>query len=88
MTVKELIEQLKQCDPNDIVILSSDAEGNNHSPLDEVSEARYVPDSTWSGDVVLRQKKLTGALKSLGYQEEDIYQGDDAVNCIVLHPVN
>jgi hypothetical protein len=33
------------------VILSSDSEGNNYSPLAQISEETYAADSTWSGEL-------------------------------------
>jgi hypothetical protein len=50
MTVKELIKQLKDYPQDSVVVMSSDGEGNSKSPLAELDDAVYVPDSTWSGD--------------------------------------
>jgi len=50
MTVDELRRQLAELDGSMLVVQSSDGEGNNYSPLAEVStSAIYVPDSTWGG---------------------------------------
>ncbi len=52
MKVKELKEYIKNLPDDMEVILQKDSEGNGYSPLSVVdSEARYVPDSTWSGNV-------------------------------------
>ena len=34
MTVADLIRRLQQCEPNALVVLASDAEGNDFAPLD------------------------------------------------------
>lgn len=50
MKVKDLIEILKRCDPEQSVIMSRDAEGNRYSPLSEaVDGMKYWPENTWSG---------------------------------------
>ena len=51
MTVQELIERLSQYPMDHIVVLSEDAEGNGFSPLADMSEEEYIPDSTYSGDL-------------------------------------
>lgn len=38
MKVKELIEKLQQCNPEDVVILSKDEEGNGFYVLDKVED--------------------------------------------------
>ena len=84
MTVKELIETLSKCDPERVVVMSKDGEGNNFSPLADYSEGAYVPECTWAGQVML--EKLTAADRKAGYSEEDV-----AVNgqpCVCLWPTN
>lgn len=50
MKVSELIALLKDFDQDQLVVISSDAEGNNFSPLSEAgNDYQYVADSTWSG---------------------------------------
>lgn len=43
MKVKELIELLKKVNPEHEVIMASDSEGNNFSPLWGWGEAMYIP---------------------------------------------
>ena len=75
MTVKELIETLKDL-PQDLqVVMSKDGEGNNYSPLDSHSVGRYMPDSTWSGDYL-----------SIEDAEEGGFDNAEPVVC--LWPVN
>ena len=54
MKVKDLIKELKKVDPESIIVLQKDAEGNGYSPLSGIdNDAIYIPDSTWSGDMIL-----------------------------------
>lgn len=84
MTVEELIEELKQLDPKRIVVMSSDGEGNNHSPLSDLHLCAYRPDSTYSGEI--GPEKMTPELKEQGYTDEDII--DDGQPAVCLYPVN
>lgn len=86
MTVRDLIALLSPMDPNRIVVLQKDAEGNGYSPLRDGGaddNAVYVADTTWSGDV--RIQTLTPELVVAGFGEEDTGSG---VPCVVLVPVN
>ncbi len=51
MTVKELIENLKDLPTDMPVIMSKDGGGNGYSPLSALDQAWYVAESTWSGEV-------------------------------------
>jgi len=51
ITVKELIELLQKEDPERLVILSKDAEGNSYSPLTNFVQTAYVPETTWFGEL-------------------------------------
>lgn len=87
MKVKELIEKLQQCNPDDLVILAKDIEGNGYSPAGTISEDMYTPESTWSGEVSLRE--LTSEDEEQGFTSEDVGSPEDgAVNCITIYPVN
>ena len=48
MTVKELIKELKKHDPNERVMLSSDAEGNNYGDI-----GRIEPELAANGRLVV-----------------------------------
>ncbi len=50
-TVRELIDALAKLDQDRVVILQKDSEGNGYSPLGGFDSARYLPDSTYSGEV-------------------------------------
>jgi hypothetical protein len=65
MTVKELIEALSECDPNDHVILSRDSEGNGYLPVWDIEEMMYH-----DGEVYIRE--LTEDMIEKGYTEDDL----------------
>lgn len=84
MTVKELIAKLQQVEPDRIVILQKDSEGNGYSPLSGIDDnAVYQPETTWRGEV--KMQELTDELRRQGYSEEDTGDGQP---CLVLYPVN
>lgn len=85
MKVKELIKLLQKANPEAIVIIVKDGDGNSFSPLHDVDikNKTYEADSTWSGEVCF--KTLTDDLKKHGYTEEDVGDGED---CVVLNPIN
>jgi hypothetical protein len=87
MKVRELIEQLSEFPPEAIVVCSGDAEGNTYSPLSSLGVAVYVPENTWSGEVHVA-RTMTPELEADGYSEEDCYDGDDALDAVILRPVN
>lgn len=84
MTVKELIQLLQKEDPDALVVLQKDGEGNGFSPLADLWDAAYREDTTWSGGVGI--KELTDAHARGGYTEEDVLEG--AVDALILCPVN
>ena len=83
MKIKELIKLLEKEDPDRIVIMASDAEGNSYSPLSSVWTAAYKAENTWSGEVGL--EILTEEDIKRGYSEEDVLKGKKA---IVFSPTN
>jgi hypothetical protein len=50
MLVKDLIEILKDANPEAKVIVSKDAEGNNYSPLEGVEKGHYISEAAHFGD--------------------------------------
>ena len=75
MTKKELLQFLASLpiDSDDyLIVLSSDGEGNSFSPLADMDIGLYLPDNTYSGEILMG---------------EDIEPGERE-NCIVLWPVN
>lgn len=88
MTVKELIIALLDCNMDDLVIMSKDAEGNSYSPLADLdSNWAYEPTTTWYGEVGLR--RLTPEMLDRGFTEEDYYMATEKMTpCVILGPVN
>jgi len=84
MTVGELIEKLKEEDPSRIVVMSSDAEGNGHSPLSDFWTGMYLAESTWSGEVGMEE--LTDDDREHGYTEDDVIE--DGQKALILCPTN
>jgi hypothetical protein len=87
MKVKDLITLLQSCNGDDLVILAKDAEGNGFSPARQTTNDMYLAESTWSGEV--RMRELTPEMEKQGYSEEDVGLPEDGfVNCVVLWPIN
>jgi len=75
MRVKTLLELLSRADPNALVILSKDSEGNNHSPIESIEDDRfYHAKNTWSGDVFQKNMGTDSVVKT--------------DPCVVLIPIN
>ena len=82
MTVRELIALLSAEDPDRIVVMARDAEGNGMSPLDELSTAAYV--ERW-GEA--KMESLDEDDIAAGYSEADLAP-PGAAPCVVLWPLN
>jgi hypothetical protein len=50
-TVKDALEFLQGADPERVLVMSKDGEGNTYSPLSSITETRYKPENTWSGEI-------------------------------------
>lgn len=79
MNVGELIEELRRLDPNLLVVLQKDEEGNGYRKLLGVdSNAVFVePDE-------VRLRVLDDADRKRGFTDEDLAPG--APPCVVLFP--
>lgn len=86
MQVCELIRELQRLDPEAVVVLSCDGEGNNYSPLcDEFRITRYKADSRWAGELVSQSD----------FDDDPSYYDNDleaylsgSVPAVVLYPIN
>ena len=68
------------------VICQKDAEGNGYSPLSGVDdECIYIPDSTWSGEVM--DARWTADEACMDEEEWKVMKGYSP-RCIVLCPTN
>lgn len=83
ITVGQLSKLLEREDPNRIVILQKDSEGNGHSPLSSLWTGAYRAQTTWSGEVGLEE--LTPDDIEQGFSEDDVIKGKPA---LILCPVN
>ena len=84
MTVKELIEKLKEMDQDALVISMRDPEGNGFSPLYEAYDDGdlYVSEEEWSGYVVNHDERHE-------YDEEDCRDiVETSQKCVLLCPTN
>lgn len=81
MSVGALIDALKDCNEDDLVILARDAEGNGFAQIAMISEGMYI-----NGGIKLRS--LTSEDEADGYTEEDVATEEEgALPCVVLWPV-
>jgi hypothetical protein len=83
MKVRELIEALQQEDPEREVIMASDGEGNNYSPLSDYWVGAYRAETTWYGAMGL--EALTPEDMERGFADEDVIK--DGVPALCLSPV-
>ncbi len=51
ITVRELIELLQKEDPDRVVVMSKDIEGNGFSPLFDMSAHAYAEETRWAGEL-------------------------------------
>ena len=86
MKVSELIEQLQNEDGNRIVVLSSDGEGNNHSPVSGLETASYVALSTYHGDIY--PEEITPEMRERGWDDGDLHHGLSGVAALIITPIN
>ena len=84
MLVKDFIKLLQKEDPDRVVVMSRDAEGNGISPFSDLSTCAYVAETTWYGEIGLEE--LTEENKEQGFSEEDVKH--DGEKAICLWPVN
>jgi hypothetical protein len=78
MKVKKLIEELQKCDPDALVVLAVDAEGNGYNTLGELeANCRYK-------DGEVKFDHLTEVLKRAGFCEEDVME--DGELAVLLWP--
>lgn len=85
MKIKDLIEQLKDLDPEMEIVLQKDAEGNGYSPLAGADEnCVYIAETTWYGEVY----DTTWTSDDADMDEEEWAEILARPRCVVLFPVN
>lgn len=78
MKVRELIAQLMRCDPDAIVVLSRDSEGNGFQ------EARNVEPNMTFNEAEVWYRQLTPKMREQGYTDKDVCT--DGQLAVVLWP--
>lgn len=82
MKVIELIEILRKENPNHIVVISIDPEGNRLRKITaSEGDAMYMDYGSH-----IDYTELTPAMIEQGYTKEDMYQGNGGQACVVLWP--
>lgn len=85
MLVKELINLLQEENPESVVIIQKDSEGNGFSPLVGIDgQAIYVADSSWSGEVYDPEWSADDVMM----EEEEWEKLKQPPRCVVLYPTN
>lgn len=85
MNVRELKAALVGLPDDMEVVMSSDAEGNNYSPLCDADPGHiYIPESTWSGEVYHEDWSADDACM----EEDDWNEMLKRPRTLVLWPVN
>ena len=65
MKVKQLIKELSGIDENTEIVMSKDGEGNDFSPLSDISLGHYEADCTWSGQYYDDDEKTEKSIKAI-----------------------
>jgi len=85
MNVKELKEILNDLPDDMEVILQKDSEGNGYSPLSGGdTDAVYIPESTWSGDVYSTKWTADDA----DMDDEEWNEIVSKPRALILYPIN
>lgn len=72
MKVKNLIEHLLKQDPERIVILSVDSEGNSFAELNDIQPMQYDGEK-------IGFSEINDGLRAMGFDEDDIVKGEKAL---------
>lgn len=78
VNVRWLIRELSKLDPEAVVILQKDAEGNGYEPL-----AGADSNCVWTDNGDVMPKTITASMANSGFTEEDLGKG---ITCVVLYP--
>jgi len=81
MRVKDLIEALSKLDPELLVVLAQDEEGNGYDKLGDIDD-NFV----FNDDHEARLHHLTPELEEHGWTESDVDNGPEFIRCVVLGP--
>lgn len=81
MTVKELIKQLQKEDPERVIVLQRDPEGNGYSPMKDFWTGAYVEKY---GEVGLEPQDLDEEAKKKGYTKDDVKE--NGKKALIIYP--
>lgn len=85
MKVGELIEMLKDLDPEMECIVQKDSEGNGFSPLAGADpNGIYIPETTWYGDVY----DSNWCSEDAGMDDDEWEEILKKPRALILYPVN
>lgn len=85
-TVGDLADYLATQPRERLVVMSSDAEGNSHSPLADAEEAMYSAGCTWAGDIYPTPEEIEAPGSRYDPALDSAPEG--AVRVVVLGPTN
>ena len=92
LTVKELIESLQDCDPDLVVAMSADSEGNSYSIM---ANKQYVTHDVYLQDEFNKQEQFfekmeveNGADKTVQDFGKKEIEKSKLVKCVLLWPCN
>lgn len=89
MTVGQLRAALAELPDEMLIVMASDAEGNEHRVLAAAGECLFEPDSSWSGETYNTPERLAELVAGPGgWNAEDDAAPEDAIRVVVLEPVN
>ena len=81
MIVKDLIEALSKLDPELLVVLAQDEEGNGYDKLGSIDDNSVINE-----DNEVHLHHLTPELEEQGWTERDVDNGPEFTRCVVLGP--
>ena len=83
MKVKELIDLLQNQDPEALIVMSKDSEGNAFRTFSDLCPGQYVAEGTWYGDFQ-SQENIDNS------DDLDCYElyGEKGVKSVCLWPTN
>ena len=95
MKVSQLIDLLKNLDPTAEVIMQSDGEGNDYSPLRGFWLGTYAAESTYHGTVYCDVPAADAEAEEVEVFKEEYDLNDETYaavlkcpKCVVLYPIN
>jgi hypothetical protein len=88
MKVKELVSLLQKLNPEALVIVACDSEGNRFSPIssDLSGEGLFFPETSWAGEFYEGTEEELKSDFGIGPDEDDDFA--QAIPAVCIWPVN